>query len=496
MKTPEQIFGDLFIDMNKSGLWADAKAIADAMPKALPDEILEAYANEKNATDFDLMAFANTHFEFPKAGESGFESDTSKTPEAHIETLWEVLQRKADEPQEGSSLIPLQHPYIVPGGRFNEIYYWDSYFTMLGLQVSKRNDLIEGMVKNFAYLIDEVGFIPNGNRTYFIGRSQPPFYALMVSLLAEQLGDAVYVEYLPSLEKEYTFWMNEQHDLSRNKKALSRVVGVKNGVLNRYWDNFDTPRPEMYINDLETAEATDREASQMFRDLRAACESGWDFSSRWLHDAMDLSTIHASEILPIDLNCLLYNLEMTLAKANKIAGNTGKKRQYESKAAIRQSSILDYFWNEEKGFFMDFDFVRKQQKDVFSLAAMFPLFFNIATNEQAEKVAATIKKDFLKAGGVISTTLTTEQQWDAPNGWAPLQWITIQGLRNYGFDELANEVKKRWVALNTKIYKSTGKMLEKYNVVDIDLATGGGEYPVQDGFGWTNGVLLRLLAEK
>jgi alpha,alpha-trehalase len=495
MKTPEEIFGDLFIDMNKSSLWADAKAIADAMPKALPEEILEAYANEKNATDFDLMAFANMYFKFPKAGESGFESDTSKSPEAHIETLWEVLKRSADEPQEGSSLIPLQHPYIVPGGRFNEIYYWDSYFTMLGLQVSKRNDLIEGMVKNFAYLIDEVGFIPNGNRTYFIGRSQPPFFALMVSLLAEQLGDKIYVEYLPYLEKEYAFWMNEQHDLSRNKTALSRVVRVKGDVLNRYWDNFDSPRPEMYTNDLETAEGTDREANQIFRDLRTACESGWDFSSRWLENPMDLSTIHASGILPVDLNCLLYNLEMTLAKANKIAGNTGKRRQYDSKVMIRKNLILEYFWNEEKGFFMDYDFGRKTQKDVFSLAAMYPLFFNIATDEQAEKCAALIKKDFLKAGGVISTTLTTDQQWDAPNGWAPLQWITIQGLRNYGYDDLANEIKTRWITLNTKVYKSTGKMLEKYNVVDIDLATGGGEYPVQDGFGWTNGVLLRLLSE-
>lgn len=496
MKTPEQIFGDLFIDMNKSGLWSDAKAIADAMPKVLPEEIITAYANEKNTPDFDLMAFANTHFEFPQTEVSSFESDTSKTPKAHIETLWEVLQRKADgEPQEGNSLIPLQHPYIVPGGRFNEIYYWDSYFTMLGLQVSKRNDLIEGMVKNFAALIHQIGFIPNGNRTYFIGRSQPPFYALMVSLLAEQLGNNVYAEYLIYLEKEYAFWMNEQHDLSRNKKALSRVVRVKNGVLNRHWDNFDTPRPEMYINDLETAEKTDRNAKQMFRDLRSACESGWDFSSRWLRDTQDLSTIHASEILPIDLNCLLYNLETTLAKANRIAGNTGKRRQYDSKATIRKNLILEHFWNEEKGFFMDYDFVKKEQKDVFSLAAMFPLFFNIATSEQAEKVAQKIANDFLKAGGVISTTLTTEQQWDAPNGWAPLQWVTIQGLRNYGFDDLANEIKNRWVSLNTKIYKSTGKMLEKYNVVDIDLATGGGEYPVQDGFGWTNGVLLKLLSE-
>lgn len=495
MQTPEQIFAELFIDMNKSGLWSDAKAIADAIPTSPPRAILESYIIEKKQADFDLWAFANLHFEFQQAGESGFKSDTSKSPQAHIETLWEVLQRKADEPQEGSSLIPLQHPYIVPGGRFNEIYYWDSYFTMLGLQVSNRTDLIEGMVKNFAYLIGEVGYIPNGNRTYFIGRSQPPFFALMVSLLAKQLGDRIYADYLIPLEKEYAFWMNEQHDLSRNKKALSRVVRVNNGVLNRYWDDSDSPRPEMYINDLETAEVTDREPKQLFRDLRAACESGWDFSSRWLRDPQDLSTIHTSEIMPIDLNCLLYFLEITLAKANRQAGNTGKRRQYDSKVNIRKNLILEYFWNEENGFFMDYDFVKKAHKDVYSLAAMFPLFFEIATEEQAEKVAHKIKREFVKAGGVISTTLTTEQQWDAPNGWAPLQWVTIQGLRNYGYYDLADLIKDRWVSLNTKIYKSTGKMLEKYNVVDIDLATGGGEYPVQDGFGWTNGVLLKLLSE-
>ena len=148
------IFGTLIIDMNHSGLWPDAKAIADAMPKSDPETILAAYANDKTQPNFDLKAFANEHFEFQQAGESGFKSDTSKSPQAHIETLWEVLQRKADQPKVGSSLIPLQHPYIVPGGRFNEIYYWDSYFTMLGLQVSNRTDLIEGMVKNFSYLID------------------------------------------------------------------------------------------------------------------------------------------------------------------------------------------------------------------------------------------------------------------------------------------------------------------------------------------------------
>ena len=481
--------------MNTSGVWADAKAIADAVPKTDPQDIVAAYEIAKTTADFDLKTFAVQHFEFLETAENGFQSDLSRSPQQHIERLWDVLQRNADTPKAGSSLLPLPYPYIVPGGRFNEIYYWDSYFTMLGLQVSGRTDLIEGMVKNFAHLIQTVGFVPNGNRTYFLGRSQPPFFALMVGLLAEQLGEATWVTHLPFLEKEYLFWTNGEAQLSKHKTAIERVVRVKGGALNRYWDKYDTPRPEMYSNDLETAAESTREAAQLFRDLRAACESGWDFSSRWLRDPQDLATIHASEILPIDLNCLLFNLENTLAKANRIAGNSGKQRQYESKAAIRKDLILRYFWNEAEGFFMDFDFVRGEQKNVFSLAAMFPLFFQICTPQQAKRCAEHIERQFLKAGGLVSTLNETAQQWDAPNGWAPLQWVAIAGLRHYGYHELAQKIADRWVALNTKVYEKTGKMLEKYNVVDTDLETGGGEYPVQDGFGWTNGVLLKLLVE-
>ena len=146
-------------------------------------------------------------------------------------------------------------------------------------------------------------------------------------------------------------------------------------------------------------------------------------------------------------------------------------------------------------FFHDYDFVKKAHTPAFTLAAMFPLFFKIASEKQAAHVAEKIKNEFLKPGGLITTTSNSGQQWDAPNGWAPLQYISIIGLRNYGFHELADEIKNRWIALNKKIFHNTGKLLEKYNVVDIDLETGGGEYPVQDGFGWTNGVLLKLLSE-
>ena len=144
---------------------------------------------------------------------------------------------------------------------------------------------------------------------------------------------------------------------------------------------------------------------------------------------------------------------------------------------------------------MDYDFKKEASTPVLSLAGLFPLFFEMAEKGQAASVAEIVASDFLKPGGVVSTLNETGQQWDAPNGWAPLQWVTIQGLRNYGHAELAGTIKDRWVALNIKVYKNTGKMVEKYNVQDLSLEAGGGEYPVQDGFGWTNGVLLRLLQE-
>ena len=144
---------------------------------------------------------------------------------------------------------------------------------------------------------------------------------------------------------------------------------------------------------------------------------------------------------------------------------------------------------------MDYDFKADKHTAIPSLAGMYPLTFKMATPAQASKAAKVINSQFLKAGGVVSTLTDNGQQWDYPNGWAPLQWMTIEGLRNYESDELANTIKERWIKLNRKVYKKTGKLVEKYNVVDMTLEAGGGEYPVQDGFGWTNGVLLKLMSE-
>jgi alpha,alpha-trehalase len=493
LRSPVELYGPLLEAVQMNRIFPDGKTFVDCVPKFPPAEVLKKYEQEKTKPGFDLKAFVEANFDPPKQHASGFKSDSTKTAAQHINALWDVLTRKPDEHTAGT-LIPLPHPYIVPGGRFGEVYYWDSYFTMLGLQAAGKSDMIGNMLDNFAYLIDKIGFIPNGNRTYYLGRSQPPYFACMVGVLAEMNGDSVFQKYLPQLEKEYAFWMEGMDGLSTEKPTHRRVVLLTDGfVLNRYWDDHPGPRPESYREDVETAQRSGRPIEEMYRHLRAGAESGWDFSSRWLADGRTLETIRTTDILPVDLNALLYNLERTIAQTYQFAGNAEKAGFYTQRASRRLDAVQRFLWNKDAGTFLDYDFRKGEPTMIPSLAMVSPLFFKMATNEQAQSVSRYIRREFLKAGGVTSTPNNTGQQWDAPNGWAPLHWLTIQGMTNYGETQLADDIKKKWVDLNVNVYKRTGKMVEKYNVYDITLEAGGGEYPVQDGFGWTNGVLLRLM---
>jgi Neutral trehalase len=348
------------------------------------------------------------------------------------------------------------------------------------------------MVDNFSHLIDQIGYIPNGNRSYFLGRSQPPFYACMVQLLCELRGKNILTTYRPQLEKEYNFWMKGAGSLDTANPSSARVVLLGKGeILNRYWDESATPRPESFKEDVELAKDVSDE-KQLYRDLRAACESGWDFSSRWFRNQKDFSTIHTTEIIPVDLNCLLWNLEKTLAEACHVANDNASSEKYNLAAGKRKEAINKYCWNESTGFYFDYDHVLGVHKQSLTLAAVSPLYFNMASAEQAASVKKVLHDQFLASGGLKTTTQTTTQQWDAPNGWAPLQWLAVKGLLNYGHQGLAREIASRWMNINEKVYRNTGKMMEKYNVVASDLEAGGGEYPAQDGFGWTNGVFLKL----
>jgi len=493
-ESPDRIFAELFEQVQTMDFLGDSKTFVDAVAKADPAEILSLFRAERNQPGFDLPAFVAAHFQLP-ATDVAKSSDLADLPvEDRIEQLWDLLTREADEKVEYSSLIPLPNRYVVPGGRFREVYYWDSYFTMLGLADAGRIDLIRDMVENFAYLIDEVGFVPNGNRTYYCSRSQPPFFALMVDLLAEVSADeSVYARFLPQMKREYAFWMAGSDTLSADEPAHRRVLLGPGGFLNRYWDDEAIPRQESYAEDIELAASVSRDSEQLFRDIRAGAESGWDYSPRWFEDSNSMQTIRTTKIVPVDLNALMYNLEATLARVCKAHGDPADAIAFEARAENRKKLLQSLFFDDASGMFMDLSFPDFAVTGTLSIAAVYPLFFGVATPEQAKRVAECIHRDFLKAGGWVTSNYDTGQQWDSPNGWAPMQWITFVGLERYGYHEEAQAGASRWVEDNIAAYRKHGRLFEKYNVVSSGLAGTGGEYEVQDGFGWTNAVLLRLM---
>lgn len=493
---PDRVYAELFEAVQSRHLFGDSKTFVDAIAKSEPEAIVSAYRDERSQSDFDLTAFVGNHFDLPSKHDGPATARTALSVEDRIEQLWDVLTRDADEQVEHSSLIPLPNRYVVPGGRFREVYYWDSYFTMLGLADSGRVDLIREMAENFAFLIDEVGFIPNGNRSYYCTRSQPPFFALMVDLLAEVSGDeAVYARFLPQLKREYEFWMAGADKLSADAPVHRRVVLSPDGLLNRYWDDAAIPRQESYAEDIELAASSSREPEQLYRDVRAGAESGWDYSARWLEDRRSMQTIRTTSIVPVDLNTLIYNLEATLARICRSLGDNAEASAFDARARQRKALLQELFFDDENGMFMDLALPDFAVTGTLSIAATYPLFFGIATPEQAGRVAQCINRDFLKAGGWVTSNYETGQQWDSPNGWAPMQWITYRGLTRYGYDHEARAGARRWVEDNITLYKQRGRLLEKYNVVSSGMAGTGGEYEVQDGFGWTNAVLLRLMKE-
>jgi alpha,alpha-trehalase len=494
---PSRSLGRLFHDVQVAGLFPDSKTFADARPRIAPETIVSRYAVARDSMGFDLRGFVEAHFDIPEAVGAGFHSDTSHSMEQHIRALWPVLTRRPDPADAQSSLIPLPHAYVVPGGRFREVYYWDSYFTMLGLLESGEGDLVRSMLDNFAHLIRTAGHIPNGNRTYYLSRSQPPYFAAMVGLYATATDTSRVQAYLDALEAEHAFWMDGA-DRLRPGEAHRRVVMMgDSSVLNRYWDDRSTPRPESYREDYALAQTLPETQRSVFhRNVRASAESGWDFSSRWMRDPSDLRTLETTDIVPVDLNSLLYHSERLISALRAFRGAPGDAavaERFTRAADSRRRSLLAAAWDPASGFFYDVRWrTGEKVSDRPTLAAAAPLYFGLATPEQARSVADRLEREFLRPGGFVTTLIASGQQWDAPNGWPPLQWLAIEGVRRYGRGGLAEAASTRWLALNRRTYEATGKMTEKYNVVDPAARAGGGEYPTQDGFGWTNGVALAL----
>jgi alpha,alpha-trehalase len=470
----DESLGEVFTDLTTSGLWHDEKPLADAVMRDEPAVIQAAYRDAKAMGPVDLQAFFARWFTPVGGAELRYSTRPNHSALDHIEALWPHLTRPADDPSELSTRFPLPHPYVVVGGRFQEAYYWDSYFTQLGLLKSGRHALTRDMLDNFAHAIRVIGHIPNGFRSYFLTRSQPPFFAQMVAGYGTAMGDraGALAAYLPEIEAEYAYFC-----------APERTVDG----LTRYWDAAAGPRTEMLGTDLRMA-GTEAARPGFWRDLRAACESGWDFSSRWLADPMDLATIRTTQILPVDLNSLMLGIEDILAEAAPPL----RAEPYRAAAEARRHALQTRFFNPERGYFFDLSADTLEPLPNITAAAFFPLWLGAATQDQAEATAAFARRHLFAPGGLLTTNVTSGQQWDAPNGWAPLNWVAIQGLRRYGLLDDAETLRSRWLATCDAVFRASGKFVEKYNVLDPLAPSSGGEYALQDGFGWSNGVYLDL----
>ena len=402
----------------------------------------------------------------------------------YIHQKWAELIRKTPKCT-SSTLIPLPNPYVIPGGRFREIYYWDSYFTILGLICSGYTDLAKGMVENFFYLIEQFGFIPNGNRTYYLSRSQPPFLALMVEQILESTkADPEWIERAynaVSFEYKNT-WMNP------NTHYISEIG------LNRYYDPVDKKRPECFGDDNKDA----KPEIGHFMQERSECESGMDFTRRFDGRCSDFASL--------DLNCLLYKYEILLEKWALILKKNEDAKNWQEKSQLRKELLYKYLYNPYDELFYDYDTKNKRLSTFKSIAMSYPLWVGIVDKEKSAKLANTIVREFELDGGVCATTKNldfekylnkrnpVEYQWDFPNGWAPLQLIAIESLINSGYINKALDLSIKWLDTNTDIFLKTHTFFEKYNIskCNENVTTS---YPQQEGFGWTNGVYLQILTK-
>lgn len=491
-RTPPSVtFGALFERVALSGLFPDGKRWADAEPRTAPTAIMRDFRRLQPSSDLELRRFVDARFTFPPDQPAGAMPPQGLSLRGHVASLWPILTRQSRHVRPGSALLPLPHSYVVPGGRFREIYYWDSYFTMLGLGPEQAR-LKRGMVDNFAAMILTYGHVPNGNRSYYLSRSQPPFFFKMVELTNPDHPARAFAAYLPALKAEYRFWMTGANGQARGT-ASGRVVRMADGAyLNRYWDDRDTPRDESYRLDATAAKTSARPAALVYREFRAGAESGWDFSSRWFADRSTLGTVRTTDIVPPDLNSLMFGIEGAIAQGCSAAGDRACSAEFKAKAAARGAAMRRYLWNSATGIYDDYLWREGRPVGNVSAASLYPLFFHIANRAEADRTARVVERGLLKPGGLVTTNVTTGQQWDSPNGWAPLQWVAVNGLRAYGEDRLARTIATRWLGTVATVYANTGKLLEKYDVVTLKPG-GGGEYPLQDGFGWTNGTTIGLL---
>ena len=419
-----------FIDAQMRRIFEDGKSFVDALPLTQPPEALRGlYEAGRLARDFSLSDFVQQHFALPDLhADPGGIAASDGSP-------WPRLLQERREAMPGDSLLPLPRPYVVPGGRYRELYYWDSYFTMLGLLADGQRGLAEDIVANFAHLLDRHGFIPNASRSYMLSRSQPPFFFGMVALLHagdEAAGFA-------------TFFRNCAWNTDSGWTAPRALRPAMRIAASCAW-----PTAHCLIAIGMTTPGRARNPGVMTCSPRwpapagsrgvarssAASESGWDFSSRWYDDPLvpgDRGNIHTTAILPVDLNSLLHGLESAIAAGAARAGRRALAADFRRRASERQAALQRRFWSARSGHFVDLDRRRPASTSrTLTAAGLLPLFLGLATPAQARTSAIQVRERLLGAEGLLAVPAQEGQPGNAPASWPPLQWISVQGLWRYG----------------------------------------------------------------
>lgn len=525
-KSPIFCQGDLLRVVQMSGIFKDSKTFVDMSLTRTIEKTMKNFDNMMTKTagmpsKNDVMEFLHKNFQASHNElENWFPTDYQVNPpflrkikDVKVRTIakllqdiWPNLGRKVKPEVIQNpfkySIIPIPNGFVVPGGRFREIYYWDSYWIMKGLLICDMKHTVKGMIENFFKIIEQYGFIPNGGRIYYLDRSQPPLLTLMVYEFMEVSKEVLWLKNnIKYLEKELKYWLTYKTILFDRKGQKYRLA--------RYRSNEDSPRPESYIEDIHTASRyrTEEEKRLCYLNIRTGAETGWDFSSRWFFDNQggnraDLSTINPTRIIPVDLNAFLCRSFKIISGYYKKFRNRERANFWLQRYNEWNKAIQDVLYNPEDGIWYDYDIELRVQRKHFYPSNFAPLWTESYDMKEKESYGhnATnylIKKGILKYEGGIPTSLDeTGEQWDLPNAWAPTQAIVIFGLDKTGDPsavDVARNLARKWIDSLIKVAEETHEMFEKYNAMFKGMYGGGGEYEVQTGFGWTNGVMLELI---
>jgi len=591
--SPIYCYGDLLREIELARPFEDSKTFVD-LPTTRPlEEVLAAFANLSRPIENNtaLNDFLSEYF-----GEAG--SELEEVPTDELETqpdfldnvnssvvrdftrqvidIWPDLTRRYVGAGNCSgcvnSFLPVNRTFVVAGGRFREPYYWDSFWIIEGLLRTQGSftQIAENIIENFMDLVEDIGFVPNGARRYYENRSQPPLLTQMVRVYVEYTQNYTLLERaIPILEKEYEFWVN-------NRTVTLERAGM-NYSLNHYAVSNTQPRPESYYEDYVTAnnatyfneEGEEFNATQplnetqkatLYSNLASGAESGWDYSARWIANPSDavtetffpLRSLNTIEIIPVELNSILYYNEITIAEFHRHQGNYTAAREWAGRAANRSEAMTTVLWSPEHYSYFDYNLTSSSQniytladntstplalqgappgKQIWFQISQFYPFWTGAAPESIKNDPKAIRRVYARVeellesrdGAIAATNLQTGQQWDEPNVWPPLQYILMQGLLNTPLEvsedddeqstedyiwtqDLSLRIAQRYLDSLYCTWRVTGgatdevpqlpdsqgngTIFEKYSDESTNAAGGGGEYTVVEGFGWSNGVLI------